>query len=74
LIKEVEKTKIVIEIKWTLMKRNVLRILKENVLKVLTRILTTILRTILRTRILWIQNSLVYTSFFFRFNLKLFRK
>jgi hypothetical protein len=65
LMKEVERTEIVIEIKWALIKKNVLRILKENVLKVLTKILTTILKTILRTRILWIQNSLIYTFFFF---------
>jgi hypothetical protein len=33
------------------------------------------LKTILKTRILWIQNSLIYTSFFLsRFNLELFRK
>ncbi len=75
LMKEVEKTKIVIEIKWTLMKKNVLRVLKRDVLKILTRILTTILRAILRTRVLWIQNSLTYTSFFLsRFNFELFRK
>ncbi len=59
LMKKIERTEIVIEIKWTLMKKNVLRILKENVLKILTKILTTILRTILKTRILWIQNSLI---------------
>jgi hypothetical protein len=38
---------------------------KKNVLKILTKILTTILKTILKARILWIQNSLIYTSFFF---------
>jgi hypothetical protein len=33
------------------------------------------LRAILRTRVLWIQNSLTYTSFFLsRFNFELFRK
>jgi hypothetical protein len=33
------------------------------------------LKAILRTRILWIQNSLTYTSFFLsRFNLELSRK
>jgi hypothetical protein len=33
------------------------------------------LRAILRARILWIQNSLIYTSFFLsRFNLELSRK
>jgi hypothetical protein len=42
--------------------------MKKDVLRILTRILTTILKTILKTRILWIQNSLTYTSFFF-FNL-----
>jgi hypothetical protein len=67
LMKKIEETKIVIEIKWTLM--------KENVLRILTKILTTILKAILKTRILWIQNSLIYTSFFlFRFNFELFRK
>jgi hypothetical protein len=67
LMKEVEETKIVIEVKWALMKKDVLRIL--------TKILTTILKTILKTRILWIQNSLIYTSFFLsRFNLELSRK
>jgi hypothetical protein len=65
LMKNIERTEIVIEIKWALMKKNVLRILGKNVLKILTRILTTILKTILKTRILWIQNSLIYTSFFF---------
>jgi hypothetical protein len=65
LMKKVEKIKIVIKIKWALMKENVLRILRKNVLKILTRILTTILRAILKTRVLWIQNSLIYTSFFF---------
>jgi hypothetical protein len=75
LMKEVERTEIVIEIKWALMKENVLRILRENVLRVLTRILTTILRAILRTRILRVQNSLTYTSFFLsRFNLELSRR
>jgi hypothetical protein len=67
LMKEVEKTEIVIEIKWTLM--------REDVLRILTKVLTTILRAILRARILWIQNSLAYTSFFLsRFNLELFRR
>jgi hypothetical protein len=67
LMKKIERTKIVIEIKWTLM--------RKNVLKILTKVLTTILKTILKTRILWIQNSLIYTSFFlFRFNLELFRR
>jgi hypothetical protein len=56
-MKKIKKTKIVIEIKWTLMKKNVLRIL--------TKILTTILKAILKARILWIQSSLIYTSFFF---------
>ncbi len=75
LMKEVEETKVVIEIKWTLMKKNVLRVLRKSVLKVLTKVLTTILRAILRARILWIQNSLIYTSFFLsRFNLELSRK
>jgi hypothetical protein len=75
LMKEVERTEIVIEIKWTLMKENVLRIFKESVLRVLTKVLTTILKAILKARILWVQNSLIYTSFFFsRFNLELFRK
>jgi hypothetical protein len=67
LIKKVERTEVVIEIKWALM--------RKNVLKVLTKILTMILKTILKTRILWIQNSLTYTSFFLsRFNLELSRK
>jgi hypothetical protein len=67
LMKKIEKIEIVIKVKWTLM--------KKNVLKILTKILTTILKTILKTRILWIQNSLIYTSFFFsRFNLELSRK
>ncbi len=67
LMKKVEETEIVIEIKWALM--------RESVLRILTKILTTILKTILRTRVLWIQNSLAYTSFFLsRFNLELFRK
>ncbi len=75
LMREVERTEIVIEIKWALMKEDVLRILRKNVLKVLTKILTTILRTILRTRVLWVQNSLAYTSFFLsRFNLELSRR
>jgi hypothetical protein len=75
LMKEVERTEIVIEIKWALMRENVLRILRRNVLKILTRILTTILRTILRARVLRVQNSLAYTSFFLsRFNLELFRR
>jgi hypothetical protein len=75
LIKEVERTKIVIEIKWALMKKNVLKILRKDVLKILIKILTTILKAILKTRVLWIQNSLIYTSFFFsRFNLELFRR
>ncbi len=75
LMKKIERTKIVIEIKWTLMKKNVLKILKKSVLKVLTKILTTILKAILKTRILWIQNSLIYTSFFLsRFNFELFRR
>ncbi len=52
LMKKIERTEIVIEIKWALMKKNVLRVLKKNVLKVLTKILTTILKTILKTRIL----------------------
>jgi hypothetical protein len=63
LMKKIEKTEIVIEIKWTLM--------RENVLKILTKILTTILKTISKTRVLWIQNSLIYMSFFFfSFNLE----
>jgi hypothetical protein len=75
LMREVEKTEIVIEIKWALMRKDVLRILRRNVLRILTKILTTILRAILRARILRVQNSLIYTSFFlFRFNLELFRK
>jgi hypothetical protein len=33
------------------------------------------LKTILKARVLWIQNSLTYTSFFLsRFNFELFRK
>ncbi len=53
LMRKVEKTKIVIEIKWALM--------RKKILKVLTKILT----KVLKTRILWIKNSLIYTSFFF---------
>jgi hypothetical protein len=75
LMREVERTEIVIEIKWALMKEDVLKVLRESVLKILTKILTTILRAILRTRVLWVQNSLTYTSFFLsRFNLELFRR
>ncbi len=54
LMKKVERTKIVIEIKWALMKKNVLKILRKSVLKTRARILTTILKMILKTRILWI--------------------
>ncbi len=83
LMKEVERTEVVIEIKWALMRESVLkvlredvlRILRESVLRVLTKILTTILRAILKARILRVQNSLTYTSFFLsRFNLELFRR
>ncbi len=75
LMKEVEKTEIVIEVKWALMREDVLKILRRNVLKILAKVLTTILRTVLRTRVLRVQNSLTYTSFFLsRFNLELFRR